>query len=161
MHRERKIALLERFQACHIYWHFKDTRVKLATLSEHRYKAVVAIIYDEHANVLLGKASNNDDRNGKWCFPAGHIKLGECPGAAAARECFEETGYTAKPQSFAFSHPTRTNVGFVVLRKLNGSMKPNEEFSELRWVPWNKVPEMSGLYYNIVDILNHPEARFP
>ena len=30
---------------------------------------------------------------GKWCIPSGHIKVGETPETAAAREFGEETGY--------------------------------------------------------------------
>lgn len=135
--------------------------MKLQLLYEHQFKSAVAIVYDEHANVLLGKAKNNDDRKGKWCFPAGGIKPGECPGEAAARECFEETGFTAKPQQMAFQHGAKPQVGFVVCRKLSGEMKPNGEFSELRWVPWNKVIELEDLYPDVAKVLRKPIARFP
>lgn len=136
--------------------------MKLNLLFEHyQYKSAVAIVYDDNANVLLGRAKNNDDRKGKWCFPAGGIKSGECPGDAASRECFEETGIKAKPQQMAFSHHLKPNVGFVVCRKISGSLTPNGEFSELRWVPWNKVLELKDLYHDVAEVLKKPFANFP
>ena len=135
--------------------------MKLNLLSENRYKSVVAIVYDENANVLLGKAKNNDDRKGKWCFPAGRIESGECPGDAAARECLEETNIEAKPQQMAFSHGSKPDVGFVVCRKVSGSLKPNGEFGDLKWVPWNKVMEMDDVYPDVIEVLRKPIAGFP
>lgn len=135
--------------------------MKLTLLHEHAYKSAVAIVYDDNANVLLGKAKNNDDRKGKWCFPAGGVKPGECPGEAAARECFEETGFKVKPQQMAFDHGPKPGVGFVVCRKLTGEMKPNGEFSELQWVPWNKVLELEDLYPDVAEVLRKSISHFP
>ncbi len=36
---------------------------------------------------------------GKWCIPSGHIKIGETPEDAAAREFGEETGYAIPDRS--------------------------------------------------------------
>ena len=38
--------------------------MKLKVLVEERFTAAVAIVYDSHGNLLLGKATNNDDRKG-------------------------------------------------------------------------------------------------
>ena len=143
--------------------------MKLRLLHEHcahdhgksQFKSAVAIVYDEHANVLLGKAKNNDDRKGKWCFPAGGIEEGECPGDAAERECLEETGFTAKTQQHVFAHGPKPGVGFIVCRKTGGHAKPNSEFSELKWVPWNKVSELEDLYPDVAEVLRKPIAHFP
>jgi 8-oxo-dGTP pyrophosphatase MutT (NUDIX family) len=135
--------------------------MKLTILNEDHFKKAVAIVYDDNANVLLGRATNDGDRKGKWCFPAGHIQKGECPGDAAARECYEETGFEVKPQQMAFAHHMKPSIGFVVCRKISGSAKPNSEFSELRWVPWNKVLELEDLYHDVAEVLRKPIARFP
>lgn len=130
-------------------------------LLEYHYKSVVAIVYDEHANILLGKATNNDDRKGKWCFPAGRIKPGEFPREATIRECFEETGLTVKPQQDAFPHHFKPHVGFVVCRKISGDLKPNGEFEKLKWVPWDRVINLKDLYPDIAEIMRKPIAGFP
>lgn len=135
--------------------------MKLQLLYEHQFKSAVAIVYDEHANVLLGKAKNSGERSGKWCFPAGGIKNGECPGEAATRECFEETGIKVKPQQAAFEHGAKPGVSFVVCRRINGELKPNGEFSELKWVPWNKVLELEDLYSDVAEVLRKPISNFP
>ena len=135
--------------------------MRLRLLYEHRFKSAVAIVYDHNGCILLGKAKNNDDRKGKWCFPAGGIELGECPGEAATRECFEETGFNVKPQQMAFEHGPKPGVGFVVCRLIDGTMKPNGEFSELKWVPWNKVLELEDLYHDVTEVLRKPSASFP
>src|SRR3954469_5462978 len=63
---------------------------------------------------LLGLGRNtNDDRTGKWVFPGGHIKKGESPEDAAARECREETGIVCKPVGEAFALPGGTKKGVV------------------------------------------------
>lgn len=123
--------------------------MKLNTLFESHFSAVIALVYDEHANVLLGIANNNDDRKGKWCFPAGSVKPGECPGEAAVRECLEETGISAKPQQMAVPHWSKPEIGIVICRKVGGEFKPNFEFKELQWVPWNKVLELPNIYQDV------------
>lgn len=135
--------------------------MRLNLLYEHHYKAAVAIVYDEHGNLLLGKAKTNDDRNGKWCFPGGTIKPGECPGSAAARECLEETGYSVKPQQMSFGHQERPGVAFVVCRKIQGSPTPSHEFSKLEWFPRAKLGNLADFYPVNHDILKEPIANFP
>jgi 8-oxo-dGTP pyrophosphatase MutT (NUDIX family) len=44
---------------------------------------------------------------GQWAFPGGHIEHGETPDEAAARECFEETGY--KPDDVKHISTLTTN----------------------------------------------------
>lgn len=134
--------------------------MKLSLLGEERYKAAVAIVYDDYGNLLLGKAKTNDDRNGKWCFPGGGIKPGECPGEASARECQEETGIFVKPQQMSFSYCEKPGVAFVVCRKVSGCLDPNHEFSELKWVPRDKWFKLD-LYPVNYSILSVAEAGFP
>jgi len=135
--------------------------MKLFQLHEDQFKAAVAIVYDDHGNLLLGKAKTDDDRNGKWCFPGGGMKPGECPGSAAARECWEETGYKVKPQQMAFRHHERPGVAFVVCRKLEGCDDPNHEFSKIDWVPREKWFGLDELYPVNLNILRNPVSNFP
>ena len=61
----------------------------------------------------------------------------------------------------AFKHGPKPGVGFVVCRKLDGAAKPNSEFSELQWVPWNKVLGLEDLYSDVAEVLRKPIAGFP
>ena len=46
--------------------------------------------------LLIQRSAASDFEPSKWAFAGGKIEEGEAPAAAAARELFEETGYTAK-----------------------------------------------------------------
>lgn len=135
--------------------------MKLNHLHESEYKAAVAIVYDDHANVLVGKATHNDDRKGKWCFPGGQIDAGERPEDAAVRECEEETGLTVVAQQPAFGHKSKPNAAFVVCRYLSGEFNPNSEFSELKWVPWKDLINLEDFFQPNVDILQVASSHFP
>ncbi|PID29445.1 hypothetical protein CR983_03895 [Candidatus Saccharibacteria bacterium] len=110
----------------------------------------LAILHDE--KVVMVKARYKDH----WTFPSGIVDDKESPKQTALRETFEETGlrisahdcdllgvvYTASNGSdrdrfnFAFwvSVPS-DNLKFAV---------PNDEISEVNWVPFEKVATMSG-----------------
>lgn len=56
----------------------------------------VAVVF-RHGQVLVGRrASDADDAAGLDEFPGGKVEPGETPAAAAARECFEETGVAVR-----------------------------------------------------------------
>ncbi len=55
--------------------------------------AVGALVFDAQGNVLLQQRADN----GKWSAPVGGMDPYEVPGAAAAREVWEETGMVVEP----------------------------------------------------------------
>ena len=135
--------------------------MKLLLLVEEPHLASIAVIYDDSGRVLLGKATNNDDRKGKWCFPAGHAEDGECPGETATREAFEETGFEVKPQGHSQLCNWRTGVTYVVCRKTGGCANPNNEFTELNWFSPAEVWGLKDVYSGVLKILEKPAAGFP
>ena len=52
---------------------------------------------DDEGQVLLGRRT--DTRS--WALPGGIIDPGEQPADAAVRECFEETGRVAAPETLS------------------------------------------------------------
>jgi len=54
-------------------------------------KVAAAVLVEREGRILLVQRAN-DPYRGLWTLPAGFVNAGEDPAAAAARECFEETG---------------------------------------------------------------------
>jgi len=127
--------------------------MKLSLLSEEQHIASVAVVYDDAGRILLGKATNTDDRKGKWCMPAGHAEDGECPGATAVRETFEETGFKVKADGWSQPCEWRSGITYVVCRKIGGEANPNSEFSELEWFTPLDAWGLKDIYPDVLRIL--------
>lgn len=117
-----------------------------ATLSDEeargtrQYKHAIAVIVKDGCYVLLGKAVATDDRDGKWCFPGGHIdpEDGGDPVAGAIREAYEETGLQVTSKGEIINHPDKPNCAFVVcLYADRAEPTPNKEFTQLMWVEYD------------------------
>jgi 8-oxo-dGTP diphosphatase len=64
-------------------------------MSDSRTLIAIAIVeYD--GLFLVGQRPPDVSVAGIWEFPGGKVQAGEAPEAAAARECFEETGLAAQ-----------------------------------------------------------------
>lgn len=126
--------------------------MRLSTLFEPNYHAAVAIVINSD-KLLLGKASNNDDRRGKWCFPGGRIERGEAPEKTAMRECLEETGIECQAIQGAVPHKSKPGVAFVVCKSVSGDLRPNHEFSSLGWVKLNSLDKLQDLYPPNIQII--------
>lgn len=135
--------------------------MKLSLLAEEQHIATVAIVYDDNGKILLGKATNDDGRKGKWCAPAGHAEDGESPGETAVRETFEETGFEVRPEGHSQPCHWRTGVNYVVCRKTGGCANPNGEFTELDWFAPVEVWGLKDIYPDVLKILEKPAAGFP
>lgn len=88
-----------------------------------------------------------------WSLPKGKVDPGESLPATAAREIFEETGYSVRLGKLigkvAYPVQGRTKVVYYWLaRVLDGEYSPNEETDELRWM---KIDEASSLLSYDVD----------
>lgn len=94
-------------------------------------KTAIAVVLNANGAVLLGKAIKDDDRNDKWCFPAGGIKDLSVE-EAAERECLEETGIECEAQGTIANLDGRIFVKCVARKE--GPLNPNHEFSEIRWI---------------------------
>lgn len=103
--------------------------------------AAVAIIVKED-EVLMGLASSNDFRYGKWCFVGGGIDPGETPYQTAVRESSEEAGIIVTARSGeAYIEESRPNIVYVICDYVSGDPIPNDEFFKLSWFKINAIPE--------------------
>ena len=107
----------------------------------------VCIVKD--GKVLYGKRKNAHG-DGDWCFPGGHIELGESWEECAARETREEAGIEIKNIRFAavtndiFPKDGRHYVTvFMIADYASGEtqiMEP-EQCDEWGWFAWNSPPD--------------------
>jgi 8-oxo-dGTP pyrophosphatase MutT (NUDIX family) len=136
--------------------------VKLCELLEtkHRFCSAVAVVLDGDS-VLLGKSTAEDDRNDKWCFPGGGIKESESPETGATRECSEETGVKSSATNSAFTIPNMGHVAFVLCKREGGKIKPNHEFSEMKFVKLVDAMDMEDLFEPNRYVLDNLNANYP
>jgi 8-oxo-dGTP pyrophosphatase MutT (NUDIX family) len=118
-----------------------STRMPFNTL-----RSAVGIVFNDAGQVLLGLCTLKDKRENKFCFPGGGIEKNENLYQAAKREVKEETGISTKalPLSPIVDSDLKS-VTFVVLKRTGGSIKPNEEFSDVDFFSLTSLPkEMFG-----------------
>ncbi|MEV6592806.1 NUDIX hydrolase [Streptomyces acidicola] len=82
-----------------------------------------------------------------WSWPKGKIKKGETARAAALREVQEETGHTCRlgsdlPTLRYVDHAGREKeVKYWAAESIGGAFLPNNEVSELVWLPPDEARE--------------------
>jgi 8-oxo-dGTP pyrophosphatase MutT (NUDIX family)/GNAT superfamily N-acetyltransferase len=117
---------------------------RTAGKSESNQVAVIAVL--SRNSLLMLKRRDS----GKWTFPGGHLEPKESFKQGAKRELFEETGIDTDTPMSPLGEPNKTPNGKVVqvfLQRLNNHVSayndfdPDQEASEFRWVPANKVLE--------------------
>lgn len=123
----------------------------------------MAIVLDRSKHqVLLHLRSDN----GMWGLPGGSCEFGETFESTVKREIFEETGIYADilsvfgafsdPREFIFSYPDGNNVqgfmlGFECL-EIGGEINANNaESLDVKWFPWDALPE--NIYKNHKSVL--------
>lgn len=114
-------------------------------------KGVVGIIIEKDGKVLITKRSANMEKEpGKWCFPGGHIDIGETALTAAKREAKEETGFTVKDVKFIryydeFLPQIKTHSLLLMFHAAGFSGKPNKnaEVSLQKWIGKNDVKKIN------------------
>ncbi|HZS25406.1 MAG TPA: NUDIX domain-containing protein [Gaiellaceae bacterium] len=79
-----------------------------------------------------------------WHGIAGGVEPGESPGAAAARELREETGFAAEPVSLEapFAYAGVTVHTFLVEVPPGWEPDLNEEHDDYRWLPRDEAVEL-------------------
>lgn len=128
------------------------------TQPERERRAFSVAVYPRHAGKLL---LIKHHRLGVWLPPGGELAEGETPLDAAARELFEETALRGAfpltsaidgtpPGLIGYEEHIAGNKGrhlnFVFVADVETTeVRPNDEFSEWRWVtledgPWTDAP---------------------
>lgn len=111
---------------------------------------VRAVIVDEAGRFLLVQERSD----GLWCPPGGWADVGESPATMAAREAYEETGYTVRVERLLAAldrdvqgHPP---IGWHVYnliflcRVTGGAPRPaDDEISAVDWFPLDALPPLS------------------
>lgn len=107
-------------------------------------KIVAVGIISESFELLCGKRKDN----GKWSCPGGHLEPGEGVMEAARREAMEEAGVSLQNPRLVFyervdGSVSRSGKPFAVFGVVSRQQRtntllgldPDDEFSELSWVP--------------------------
>lgn len=127
--------------------------------------------------VLLLLRRNTQYYNGYYSLPAGHVRTGESPIAAAMREVYEETGVIVEPRDCRLVHTMyraktdatgdRLDLFFEALRWVGEPINAEpEKAREAVWVdleelPTNIVPNQRSALESIVGQVVYSELDFP
>jgi len=115
-----------------------------------RPKVGVGTIILNDGKVLLGLRKGSHGKN-TWCFPGGHLEVGESFSDCAIRETQEETGLEIEPveeiplaTNDIFEKENKHYVTVLVRAKYTGGepkiMEP-EKCDEWKWFDWNNLPD--------------------
>ncbi len=115
---------------------------------KERPKVGVGVIIIKDNKVLLGIRKNAHGQ-GEWCFPGGHLEMGETPEQCAVRETREETGLEIKNlrrgpyTNDIFSKENHFITLFIIADYDSGvpDVKEPDKCEKWEWFSWNELPE--------------------
>lgn len=111
----------------------------------HHLKVGAGALIEKADRILLVRRAQ-EPFPGAWSLPSGYVEADEDPRVAAAREVFEETGFTASIgdafDTFFYDDDPRGNGIFLVYYGvvLNGELRLGEENDALEWFERSRLP---------------------
>lgn len=120
---------------------------------------VIAVITNEHGEILMGRRSNSQSGAGLWEFPGGKVELGESTVDALHREVMEETGCGVEIDKLCELNEYMTRdrgrhfVGAVYLcHLLAGTPQPERGSNGHDWFWFDRDKLPSPLFYHTLDL---------
>ncbi len=116
--------------------HYEDPKV-----------AAGVLILRGHEVLLVRRTM--DPFTGAWSIPAGFVNAFEDPGAAAQRECLEETGLTTELDGLFDLLTGREHIRgsdiFIVYRAhvLSGTLAAADDVDQVAWFPLDDLPVLA------------------
>lgn len=134
--------------ACGMGWHLEpEPQDERAPVVSALNREVGAIIVGEQS-VLVGRRRAGTPAAGSWEFPGGVIEEGEAPLVALARSLQETLGHEARIGHYASGDawtdqddPLTITYYWARLEVPAPTSSPLHD--QLRWVPWDQLPELS------------------
>jgi ADP-ribose pyrophosphatase YjhB (NUDIX family) len=111
-------------------------------------KVAAAVYLVQEGKVLLVRRVF-DPHRGEWTLPAGFVNAGEEPAAAAARECLEETGITARVTGLRHvitgrEHPRGADIVLVYSAEfISGAVLASDDADEAAFFPLDALPPLA------------------
>ncbi len=121
-------------------------------LSEDKQKAAgIVVCITENEHILIVRRSTNDERNGQWTIPGGHIEDEDNSiEAGAARELFEEADLTCSVDNLVFLGEPKSEKYYFWTTNWSGHVnvsKPNPKTGEIehddyKWATINDIKDI-------------------
>lgn len=115
------------------------------------------VIFNETGELLVVTPKDREN----WGLPKGHAEAGESAEEVAARETYEETGYTVQIirqlEDLVYKHPKRNEhirVHLFLAEAVAQTGKPEEHY---KWVNMNEAKKL--LYPNILEYITNIAVR--
>ena len=115
--------------------------------------AAIVVCLNEHAQFLIIRRSNIDNRCGQWTIPGGHVDDEDCTiEDAAVRELHEETDLLCKISDLLYLGEPKPEKFYYMAKNWEGTvniLKPNPvtskiEHDDYRWASINDIKDIDN-----------------